>query len=121
MNQTDKVKKLVELGGNEWEKFSDDGTHYHRVYFNAGVIVEMAGYRWSNYKTGNIRAATLDGKGISNSEMHRVLDGINYSKFWYDVPTDKFMQKTDSSSAPRVWEKAVEILQKAITEEVVNA
>lgn len=108
------VNKLVELGGNEWHKFTDSGNEYHRVYFDVEILATIAGYEWSTYNTGNISSASHNGAGISNSEMKRVFGSMCGDKFYYDVLTDEF--KTKSGYSHDVCSQAASILRQAINE-----
>ena len=100
------IEKLIELGGNEWQK-----NDYHRVYFNAATIAKLSGYKWDTYNTGNISSASLDGEKISNSEMNRVLNRLQFGKYWYDVPTAQFMCCAEHKSD---WQATVNKLSKII-------
>lgn len=74
------IKKLVEIGGHEWEK-----NGHHRVYFSSGVICEMLGLRYETYRTGNICHAELNDTVISNSQARQMLAHYEFSQFYFDV------------------------------------
>lgn len=83
------IEKLKKLG-NEWKKTTDK-CDYHRIYFDD--LEELVGIEYSQYKTGNISNAKLDGERISNSAARDICSALNGSKFWYDVKTEEFSAK----------------------------
>ena len=97
MNEQETIKTLEENGGKLWEKADK-----RRVYFDTGIIARALGYDWSKYKSGQVSSASLNGERISNSEMRRVLDGLAYSKFWYDLTDDKFHWRAEVGAEPHL-------------------
>lgn len=77
-----KVKQLVKIGGSEWQK--DDR---HRVYFNN--LPELYGLVTERYNTGNISAAWLEGREISNSAAKRIENRLS-GRVFYDVADGQF-------------------------------
>ena len=76
---TTTTTQLTQAGGREWQ--SGDR---HRVYFN-----DLAS-RWprlqvTQYNTGNISSATLDGERISNTRASRLLTDLDTGKLYFDV------------------------------------
>lgn len=62
-----------------------------RYYINDDALEAVFGLSIDHYKTGNIRGATLNGEGISNSRTCKLLGrGI-----WYDAEAGRWMQKTE--------------------------
>lgn len=102
------INKLVELGGNRWEKYGKN-----RVYFNGNILAKFMGYNWANYNTGNICGADYEGERISNSEMHRILDDLN-SKIYYDVDDDAFHYYTGIGIREETIENAIKKLHEMI-------
>ena len=81
---------------NAYEKFETIGNiwiknNFARLYLNEKTI-RAIGYDWERYNTGNICYATLDGQKISNSEMKRVMLGVD--KMFIDLKTGKMMDGT---------------------------
>ena len=70
---------LLGLGYKMWERDDD-----RRIYIDAADIPELYGLRVERYKTGNVRTATLDGKGISNGYAHELLAQLSAGSFWFD-------------------------------------
>ncbi len=108
LNKEDKITRLEGLGGNRWQKHEKD-----RIYFNAGDLAILLGYKWENYNTGNISSAKLDGERISNSEMKRVLNDLN-CKLYYDVKDEKFNYYTGIGTGKDHTEDAIKFLKKEI-------
>jgi hypothetical protein len=82
---SDTVKRLIQLGGNEWRKSET----LHRVYLNTDTLADLYGLDCSFYRTGNVSSASLRGSAISNSEARRILGSLP-EKFWYDIPSGTF-------------------------------
>lgn len=77
------VKRLVEIGGNRWQKGSMD-----RVYFND--LARWYGLEVTLYNTGNVFRAWLDGERISNSRAREILNDLAGAKIWFDVNDGRF-------------------------------
>jgi hypothetical protein len=92
--------------GNEWHRGD-----LHRVYINEG-LGRFYGIETSRYGSGNISSATLDGVAISNSEAKRLLSQIAYSKFWFDLTTEKFSARGEMSS--EMFKKIVANIKKEV-------
>ena len=76
----------LEIGGVEWEK-----GNLHRVYFNdeayKQVVKDEMGLVFTQYKTGNIKSATLNGEPISNGKARKMLP----YKIYFDVVANKMV------------------------------
>jgi hypothetical protein len=95
------TKKLVEVGGSEWQK-----GEMHRVYFND--LPTWFGLDIEYYNSGNVCSAKLDGEKISNGEAKRYMSRL-HGKLWFDVTTDQF-------NSMDLDEYVVEVISKRITE-----
>lgn len=76
------LEKMLRYG-KRWTKNDMD-----RIYFDAKFVLEIMGYTWNNYKTGNISSAYFKGEKISNSKMYKVINDISYHKYFYDLKTN---------------------------------
>lgn len=83
------VEKLIELGGNRWQKGGHD-----RIYLDSKTLAEAIGLEAETYKTGNICSATLKGEKISNSEAGRIYGALGGANLYYDCSKDKFFWRT---------------------------
>lgn len=99
MSSNEIISKLVEMGGNEWQK-----GNYHRVYFNG--FAERLGLSVERYNSGNICSATQHGESISNSEAKRILGRLSRFKVYYDVPSGKMLTQNDTRWGVNDREKA---------------
>lgn len=91
MTKQETINTLVnDFDGSLWENYGKS-----RIYFNGPEIAESQGLSWSNYNSGNISSASLNGDKVSNSECKRILGGFQWVKVWYDVASGKFYQKGD--------------------------
>jgi hypothetical protein len=97
--------KLIKLGGKLWESYGK-----HKIYFNGYKAAALFGLDTSQYKTGNISSATLDGEKISNSKANKLIN--SFDKFHYDLDSKKFAwsQYSDKENS----EKLVQILNRRI-------
>ncbi len=85
MKKEDKVRKLIEIGGKEWQK-----NDKYRIYFNAGMIAKIGGLEWDTYNSGHICGTSYKGESISHNRAQKILSWLGLSKFYYDVNDDKF-------------------------------
>lgn len=67
---------MTAIGGNRWTKAGKD-----RVYLNDWE--QYTGLETSHYKSGNISSAALDGRGIANGRVGRILGTV--SKVYFDA------------------------------------
>lgn len=74
------VEQLATLGGNLWESGAK-----RRVYFNQVVLEAMFGISSSQYGTGRIKSAILDGVAISNSQARKIYSDLSSIKLWVDL------------------------------------
>lgn len=102
------INKLVELGGNHWEKYGKN-----RVYFNAGDLAKFMGYDWANYNTGNISSAKLNGENTSNRQMRRVLSDLN-CKLYYDLSDGLFYYQTGVGCGEAYTQEAIQMLRREV-------
>lgn len=100
-------------GGRLWEK-----GQYRRIYFNSGVLAEAMGLETGRYGTGHISSATRHGEHISNAEAGRILEYLNYGKFFYDLTTEKFSWAADSRA--RGYDEEVKTIFKGWRTEYAN-
>jgi hypothetical protein len=100
------VEKLVAAGGKEWRKGD-----MHRVYFND--LAQRVGLEYETYKTGNVKWAKINGTYTSNSHARGIINQLTYGKFWWDVPTQKFMARD-------IDPKYIETITASIMEQVVS-
>lgn len=83
-NEAQAVRAAVlRQGGREWQK----GDH-HRVYVGEKAGLGAIGVKVSRYNTGNIAAATRNGKKISNSLAAEYVQGVKDT--YFDVRSNKF-------------------------------
>lgn len=78
-----KLQKLKEAGGNEWE-----GGDNHRVYFND--LRKDHGLEIERRKSGSISYAELNGEKISNNKAGQIEETLARAKVWYDVNTGEY-------------------------------
>lgn len=90
-DRQEQIAILTGFGGSHWQKYGKD-----RVYFDAAAIASRQGLDWSNYKTGNISSARLNGEKISNSEARRILDEFQWFKIWFDLDDGQFHTRSEA-------------------------
>jgi hypothetical protein len=83
------VDAMIAIGGSCWTKGDMD-----RVYINDWA--QYAGLEISQYNTGNISSASLDGHPIANGRAGQMLGLI--SKVWYDATDGKLHAQFDQSA-----------------------
>lgn len=71
------AEQIEAIGGHRWTKADKD-----RVYVNKDIWTKLIGLEVSNYNSGNISGATLDGDRISNSAAYDILTGVE--KVYWD-------------------------------------
>lgn len=76
------INNLISKGFNRWTKGDLD-----RLYVDPKVL----GLDYVCYKTGNIRSATFQGEGISNSKAYK----MRSAKTYIDVKTGKVYSDID--------------------------
>lgn len=96
-------QKLINLGGKEWQKHDK-----HRIYFNRRELEDLIGLEYEKYNSGNIRTATLNGELISNSKARKLLSGIQYGKFWYDLDLKEFASYDMAETTRDLIKEAIE-------------
>jgi hypothetical protein len=89
---SDKVKKLLSIGGKEWKKGDK-----HRIYFDGESVEKLIGIETQRYKSGSIKSATFNGEEISNNKAHKMI--MAASRAYYDVDEDKFYELGSSKVA----------------------
>ena len=81
--------RAIDIGGTEWKK-----GNLHRIYFNdeayRQVVKDEMGLVYTQYKTGNIKSATLNGEPISNGKARKMLP----YKIYFDVADGKMVFQT---------------------------
>jgi len=101
MNTEETIKRLVEIGGSEWQKNGK-----HRVYFND--LTEFYGLKLEFYNSGNISSATLDGEHISNTSAKTIYSRLLAGSVYYDVADGKYHGQYIEQSFFNVVVKAIE-------------
>lgn len=84
--------RLIAMGGRLWEKHG-----YRRIYLNN--LTELYGLEYDTYNTGNISAAWVDGKRISNNSARQIASMLYNGKLWYDLNSGRFDSKGLSETA----------------------
>ena len=79
------TKKLEKLIASEKAKIWNDS----RVYFERSATTEIIGLELTQYKTGNIASAKLNGKTISNSKAKKVLGQV--FDVYFDIAENKIV------------------------------
>ena len=92
------AQKLISIGGNEWR-----GGPHHRIYFND--LPKLLGLRYETYGTGNIKSATLNGKGLSNSKAAKIISSTYGVKVWWDCNAEEFKFSGNSDTAEQIIER----------------
>lgn len=75
---------MTAIGGSRWTRNGLD-----RVYLNGWT--QFIGLETTNYKSGRISSATLNGEEISNGEAYRLAGAVD--KVYYDVADGKLRIK----------------------------
>lgn len=70
------IETMTAIGGSRWTKAGKD-----RVYLNDWI--QYTGLEMSYYKSGNVSSASLDGRGIANGRVGRILSAV--SKVYFDA------------------------------------
>lgn len=81
MNTYD-AETVVAVGGNRWT--TPDGQH-DRIYIDRPLWMSWVGLEITQYKSGSIRYASLNGEKISNSEADRIWHAFRH--VYVDVAT----------------------------------
>jgi hypothetical protein len=77
-------QKLIELGGNYWNRYGKK-----RIYFDRLDLARFTGLEFDTYKSGNVASATLDGEKISNAKARNLLRKLD-SQFFFDLDDGEF-------------------------------
>jgi len=72
------LEKITAAGGKLWRKGNQA-----RFYFSN--LEELYGLRTNNYKSGNVRSATLNGEKISNSRAHDIINMLRGKQVYIDA------------------------------------
>jgi len=72
------VEKMIAFGGKDWNG--------KRVYFNGEVAYKAIGLTCENYKSGQIKNATLNGEKISNNKAFGIA-----KDFYFDIEKQTFV------------------------------
>ncbi|MFD3336129.1 hypothetical protein ACFWV1_26300 [Streptomyces sp. NPDC058700] len=70
------AEAVIALGGRRWQKNGMD-----RVYLNDWL--QYTGIEVSHYNTGNISGASIDGRGVANGRIGRIIATV--SKVYFDT------------------------------------
>lgn len=104
----EKAKTIInELNGKEWKKGD-----LHRVYINGKTLCNLYGLEWTEYKTGNVSSASLDGNHISNSQAKELIYEFENANFYYDVKLNRYYGKVSD----RHKEILVDCIEERISE-----
>lgn len=74
------AEAVIALGGRRWQRSGMD-----RVYLNDWL--QYAGIEIDYYKSGNICGASIDGRGVANSRIGRIVSTV--SKVYFDTADNR--------------------------------